>query len=114
MSKVELEGISKSFDKKSILSDISIDIEDKEFCVLVGASGCGKSTLLRIIAGLETPDEGAIYIGGKLANNIQPKDRNIAFVFQNYALYPHLSVYDNMAFPLKIRKMSKKHITREF
>ncbi len=112
MSKVELEGISKSFDKKSILSDISIDIEDKEFCVLVGASGCGKSTLLRIIAGLETPDEGAIYIGGKLANNIQPKDRNIAFVFQNYALYPHLSVYDNMAFPLKIRKMSKKAIQK--
>ena len=110
MSKVELEGISKSFGKKSILSDIDLCVEDKEFCVLVGASGCGKSTLLRMIAGLETPDSGNLYIGGKLSNNIQPKDRNVAFVFQSYALYPHLTVYDNIAFPLKLRKLNKKQI----
>ncbi len=110
MSKVELEGICKSFDKKNILSDINLTIEDKEFCILVGASGCGKSTLLRIIAGLETPDSGSLYIGGRYSNNVQPKDRNIAFVFQSYALYPHLSVYDNMAFPLKLRKTDKKRI----
>ncbi len=110
MSKVELEGISKSFGKKNILSDINLCVEDKEFCVLVGASGCGKSTLLRIIAGLETQDSGDLYIGGKLSNNIQPKDRNIAMVFQSYALYPHLTVYDNIAFPLKLRKLNKKQI----
>ena len=110
MSKVELAGIGKTFDKKNILTDIDLCVEDKEFCVLVGASGCGKSTLLRIIAGLETPTSGELFIDGKLSNNIQPKDRNIAFVFQSYALYPHLNVYDNIAFPLKLRKMSKKQI----
>lgn len=110
MSKVELTGINKSFDKKTILSDISLTVEDKEFCVLVGASGCGKSTLLRMIAGLETPDTGEIVIGGKVSNDVLPKDRNIAMVFQSYALYPHLSVYDNIAFPLKIKKLSKKQI----
>ncbi len=110
MSKVELEGISKSFNKKTILSDINLSVEDKEFCVLVGASGCGKSTLLRMIAGLETPDSGNLYIDGKLSNNIPPKDRNIAFVFQSYALYPHLTVYDNIAFPLKLRNMKKDAI----
>ena len=113
MSKVELEGVFKSFDKKNILSDINLYVEDKEFCVLVGASGCGKSTLLRIIAGLETQDTGDIYIGGKLSNDVPPKDRNIAFVFQSYAVYPHLSVYDNMAFPLKISKMSKRDIEQK-
>lgn len=110
MSKVELAGIGKTFDKKNILTDIDLCVEDKEFCVLVGASGCGKSTLLRIIAGLETPTSGELFIDGKLSNNIQPKDRDIAFVFQSYALYPHLNVYDNIAFPLKLRKMSKKQI----
>ncbi len=110
MSKVELEGISKTFGKNTILSDINLSVEDKEFCVLVGASGCGKSTLLRMIAGLEIPDCGSLYIDGKLSNDIHPKDRNIAFVFQSYALYPHLSVYDNIAFPLKIRKMKKSLI----
>ncbi len=113
MSKVDLEGISKTFGKKTILSDINLSIEDKEFCVLVGASGCGKSTLLRMIAGLETPDSGNLYIDGKLSNNIHPKDRNIAFVFQSYALYPHLSVYDNIAFPLKLRKMKKNDIKKK-
>lgn len=112
MAKVELSGISKSFDKKNILSDIDLCVEDKEFCVLVGASGCGKSTLLRIIAGLETQDSGDIYIGGKLSNNVLPKDRNIAFVFQSYALYPHMTVYDNIAFPLKTRRM-KDSVIRE-
>ena len=93
-----------------MLSDKDLCVEDKEFCVLVGASGCGKSTLLRMIAGLETPDSGNLYIGGKLSNNIQPKDRNVAFVFQSYALYPHVTVYDNIAFPLKLRKLNKKQI----
>lgn len=110
MAKVELEGITKTFDKKKILSNIDLCVNDKEFCVLVGASGCGKSTLLRIIAGLETPDRGAIYVNGKLTNKVQPKDRNMAMVFQSYALYPHLTVYDNIAFPLKLRRMGKKQI----
>ncbi len=113
MSKVELEGITKTFGKKTILSDINLSIEDKEFCVLVGASGCGKSTLLRMIAGLETPDCGNLYIDGKLSNNVLPKDRNIAFVFQSYALYPHLTVYDNIAFPLKIRKLKSYAIKKK-
>ncbi len=107
-----LKNISKTFEskggKKNVLSNISLDIKDKSFCVLLGPSGCGKSTLLRIIAGLETPDGGEIYIGDKKVNNIPPKDRDIAFVFQSYALYPHLTVYDNIAFPLKIRGLDKK------
>ncbi len=110
MAKVELKNIIKIYDTKKIIDNVSLDIEDKEFLVLVGASGCGKSTLLRMIAGLEDITSGEIYIDGKCVNNVHPKDRDIAFVFQNYALYPHMSVYDNMAFPLKMRKMSKKDI----
>ncbi len=112
MSEVKLKNISKNFGEKNILHDINLDIKDKEFCVLVGASGCGKSTLLRIIAGLETPTIGEIFIGGKKMNDVSPKDRNIAFVFQSYALYPHLNVYDNIAFPLKVRKLDKNEIKK--
>lgn len=114
MAKISLKNISKTFtskdSKKEVLKDISLEIEDKSFCVLLGPSGCGKSTLLRLIAGLEEQDSGDIYIDDKKVNNVLSKDRDIAFVFQSYALYPHLTVFENMAFPLKIRKMDKKTI----
>lgn len=114
MANVSLKNVYKSFVsnkvKKTVLSDITLDIKDKSFCVLLGPSGCGKSTLLRLIAGLEAPDSGEIYIDNKKVNNVEPKDRDIAFVFQSYALYPHLTVYDNISFPLKIRGLSKKEI----
>ncbi len=92
------------------VTDFTLDIEDKEFIVFVGPSGCGKSTTLRMIAGLEEISDGELYIDGKLVNNVQPKDRDIAMVFQNYALYPHMTVYDNMAFGLKLRKKPKAEI----
>ncbi len=95
---------------KPAVSDFCMDIADKEFIVFVGPSGCGKSTTLRMIAGLEEITSGELYIDGKLVNDIEPKDRDIAMVFQNYALYPHMTVYDNMAFALKLRKVSKEEI----
>ncbi len=111
MARVELKNVVKIYDgKKIIIDNVDLEIKDKEFLVLVGSSGCGKSTLLRMIAGLEDITKGEIYIDDKCVNNVHPKDRDIAFVFQNYALYPHMSVYENMAFPLKMRKMSKKDI----
>ena len=111
MSNVSLKDLSKSYDRtKTIINNINLEIADKEFIVLVGASGCGKSTILRMIAGLEDITSGQIMIGDKVVNNIHPKDRDIAFVFQSYALYPHMSVYDNIAFGLKMRKTDKKVI----
>ncbi len=111
MSKVVLKNLIKSYDgKKNIIDDINLEIEDKEFIVLVGSSGCGKSTILRLISGLEEITSGTISIDDKVVNNIHPKDRDIAFVFQSYALYPHLNVYENMAFGLKMRKFDKKTI----
>ena len=114
MAKLCLKNIYKSFEsekvKKQVLSDINLEIKDKSFCILLGPSGCGKSTLLRLIAGLEQPDSGEIFIDDKKVNDVHPKDRDIAFVFQSYALYPHLTVYENMAFPLKIRNEDKKTI----
>ena len=111
MSKVSLKNLCKSYDKsKTIINDINLEIADKEFIVLVGASGCGKSTILRMIAGLEDITSGEIIIGDRVVNNVHPKDRDIAFVFQSYALYPHMSVYDNIAFGLKMRKTDKKII----
>ena len=108
MSSVELKNVSKIYENDVVaVSNINLLIEDKEFVVLVGPSGCGKSTLLRMIAGLEDISEGELYIDGKLVNQISPKDRDIAMVFQNYALYPHMSVFDNLAFGLKIRKFKK-------
>ena len=113
MAKVELKGIGKIYEGNvRAVQNANITIEDKEFCVFVGPSGCGKSTTLRMVAGLEDISEGEIYIDGELMNDVPPKDRNIAMVFQNYALYPHMSVYDNMAFGLKIRKMDKAEIQR--
>jgi multiple sugar transport system ATP-binding protein len=113
LAKVELKGIGKIYDGGvRAVQNANITIEDKEFCVFVGPSGCGKSTTLRMVAGLEDISEGELYIDGDLMNDVPPKDRNIAMVFQNYALYPHMSVYDNMAFGLKIRKMDKSEIQR--
>ncbi|HLX79349.1 MAG TPA: sn-glycerol-3-phosphate ABC transporter ATP-binding protein UgpC [Burkholderiales bacterium] len=102
MAAVTLNGVHKSFGTTAVVHGIELGIEDGEFCVLVGPSGCGKSTLLRMIAGLEEISGGEIAIGGRVVNNVAPKERDIAMVFQNYALYPHMSVYDNMAFSLKL------------
>lgn len=111
MANVQLKGVIKIFDKDVVaVNKADIDIADKEFVVLVGPSGCGKSTTLRMIAGLEELTSGEIYIGDRLVNDVPPKDRDIAMVFQNYALYPHMTVYQNMAFGLKLRKYPKKEI----
>jgi multiple sugar transport system ATP-binding protein len=114
MAGVRLENVYKKYagtDKASV-TDFSLDIQDKEFLVLVGPSGCGKSTTLRMIAGLEEISEGKLYIGDRVVNDVAPKDRDIAMVFQSYALYPHMNVYQNMAFGLKLRKFRKDEIDR--
>lgn len=110
MASVEIRNIEKWYGQLKVIHGVNIDIKDQEFVVLVGPSGCGKSTVLRMIAGLETISEGEIWIGDKKINDVAPKDRNIAMVFQNYALYPHMSVFDNMSFSLKLRKQSKQEI----
>ncbi|MCL2191678.1 MAG: sn-glycerol-3-phosphate ABC transporter ATP-binding protein UgpC [Treponema sp.] len=113
MAKVELKSIGKVYEGNvRAVENANITIEDKEFVVLVGPSGCGKSTTLRMIAGLEDITEGELYIDGELMNDVPPKDRNIAMVFQNYALYPHMNVYENMAFGLRIKKVPKDEIER--
>src|SRR6202049_2333568 len=112
MARVQFEHVYKSFNKVEVVHDINMDIADKEFLVLVGPSGCGKSTCLRMVAGLEDLTEGEIYIGEKLVNGVPPKDRDIAMVFQNYALYPHMTVFDNMAFSLKLRHFPKDQIKK--
>ncbi|MBN1526514.1 MAG: sn-glycerol-3-phosphate ABC transporter ATP-binding protein UgpC [Candidatus Omnitrophica bacterium] len=113
MAQVSLKSISKVFPGNvQAVQNVNLGVENKEFIVLVGPSGCGKSTTLRIIAGLEEATGGDVYIGDQLVNDIPPKDRNIAMVFQNYALYPHMSVYDNMAFGLKLRKYPKAEIDK--
>lgn len=113
MSSVILKNVTKIYDTKKVIDNVDLTINDKEFVVLVGASGCGKSTLLRMIAGLEDITEGEIFIGDKKVNNIQPKDRDIAFVFQSYALYPHMTVRENIAFGLKMRKIDKETIDKK-
>ena len=114
MAGITLRGIHKVYpgDVKAV-NDFNLDIEDKEFIILVGPSGCGKSTTLRMIAGLEEITEGKLHIGDRLVNNVAPKDRDIAMVFQNYALYPHMTVYKNMAFALKLRKTPKAKIEEQ-
>ncbi len=113
MASLNLKGIYKRYaGGVTAVSDFNLDIADKEFIVLVGPSGCGKSTTLRMIAGLEEISEGELYIGEKMVNDVAPKDRDIAMVFQNYALYPHMTVFDNMAFGLKLRKMPKAEIKK--
>ena len=111
MSALTLKGVKKSYDgKQNVLHGINADVEDGEFVVMVGPSGCGKSTLLRMVAGLEAITEGEIAIDGKVVNNLEPKDRNIAMVFQNYALYPHMTVAENMGYALKIAGLPKTKI----
>ncbi len=111
MANVTLKNIKKIYDKNVVaVDDFNLEIADKEFVVLVGPSGCGKSTTLRMVAGLEEISEGELYIEDRLVNAVAPKDRDIAMVFQNYALYPHMTVYENMAFALKLRKVKKAEI----
>ncbi len=112
MAVVSLHGVKKTYDKLEVIHGIDIDIADGEFIVIVGPSGCGKSTLLRMVAGLERISGGEAKIGTRVVNELEPKDRDIAMVFQNYALYPHMSVYQNMAYGLKIRKLAKDDIDR--
>jgi sn-glycerol 3-phosphate transport system ATP-binding protein len=111
MAEIVLKDVKKSYAAGvMVIHGVNVNIADGEFIVIVGPSGCGKSTLLRMIAGLEQITEGAISIGGRVVNNVEPKDRNIAMVFQNYALYPHMSVYENMSYGLRLRRMSKQEI----
>ena len=114
MASVRFENISKVFDKNvTAVAEFDLEIRDKEFVVLVGPSGCGKSTTLRMIAGLERPTSGKLYIGDTLVNDVAPKDRDIAMVFQNYALYPHMTVYENIAYGLRLRKFPKRVINEK-
>ncbi len=112
MAGIRFESVTKRFRDSVAINNLSLNIEDKEFLVLVGPSGSGKSTALRMLAGLEEISSGTIYIGDRLVNNVAPKDRDIAMVFQSYALYPHMTVYDNMAFGLSLRKVPKPEIKR--
>lgn len=113
MGNVVLDKITKIYDKKKVIDDVSFEVQDREFVVLVGASGCGKSTILRMIAGLENITSGKISIDEKIVNDISPKDRDIAFVFQSYALYPHMTVRENIAFGLKMRGVKKEEIEQK-
>ncbi len=107
MEKVTVQNMTKSFGKNRVIKNVSFEVSPGEFCILLGPSGCGKSTILRLIAGLEQPDEGRIIIGERDVSHLTPKERDIAMVFQSYALYPHMDVFDNMAFPLRIQKKKK-------
>ncbi|HML37435.1 MAG TPA: ATP-binding cassette domain-containing protein, partial [Bacillota bacterium] len=114
MAKISMKNMKKIYPGNVVaVQDFNLEIEDKEFIILVGPSGCGKSTTLRMIAGLEDISEGELYIGDKLVNDVAPKDRDIAMVFQNYALYPHMTVFKNMAFGLTLRKLPKEEIRRK-
>ena len=110
MAQVVIRNLNKRFDETHVVKDVNLEVRDKEFVVLVGPSGCGKTTTLRMVAGLESVSSGNILIGDKVVNELPPMDRDIAMVFQNYALYPHMSVYDNMAFGLKMRKFGRDEI----
>src|SRR2546429_3618947 len=110
MAKVQLRDVRKSYADLEVIHGVDIEIADGEFIVIVGPSGCGKSTLLRMVAGLETITGGEIVIGDRVVNRLEPKDRDIAMVFQNYALYPHMSVFDNMAYGLKIPGLARSDI----
>ncbi len=112
MAKLSLRNIHKHYDKVEVVKNLNLEINDQEMIVFVGPSGCGKSTTLRMIAGLEEISSGELYIGDRLVNNVAPKDRDIAMVFQNYALYPHMNVYENIAFSLQLRKVAKNEIDR--
>lgn len=115
MASLSLKNICKTYPNGfQAVKNFNLDIADKEFIIFVGPSGCGKSTTLRMIAGLEEISSGELWIGNTLVNDVEPKDRDIAMVFQNYALYPHMSVYDNMAFGLKLRKLQRRRLTSLF
>ena len=113
MASIEIRGVDKAFGATQVLHDVDLDVDDGEFVVLVGPSGCGKSTLLRMIAGLEEITAGEIAIGGLVVNDLPPKDRDIAMVFQNYALYPHMTVRENMAFSLRMRREDRAAVDRK-
>jgi multiple sugar transport system ATP-binding protein len=110
LARVVIKKLTKRFGKVVASNKLDLEVKDKEFVVLLGPSGCGKTTVLRCIAGLETPDEGEIYIGDRIVNGLEPKERDVAMVFQTYALYPHMTVFQNLAFPLENAKMSKEQI----
>src|SRR5437773_6990072 len=110
MSELRLVNLVKKFDGAAAVDGLSLDVSSGEFVVVLGPSGCGKTTTLRCIAGLEDVDDGEIHIGDRLVNDMSPRDRNIAMVFQSYALYPHMSVYQNMAFPLENAKVAEREI----
>src|SRR5499427_6665173 len=112
MARVLIRNLNKFYDDFHAVKDVNLEIRDKEFVVLVGPSGCGKTTTLRMVAGLESITSGQVLIGDTVVNELPPMDRDIAMVFQNYALYPHMSVYDNMAFGLKMRKFSHDEISQ--
>src|SRR5712672_3986389 len=113
MAQVHLRGVKKTYDNKvAVIHGIDMEIADGEFIVIVGPSGCGKSTLLRMVAGLERITGGEVAIGNRVVNQLEPKDRDIAMVFQNYALYPHMSVFANMAYGLKMRRMGRAEIKK--
>jgi len=110
MAKVRLEHITKAYKGAPVVDDVNLEVKEGEFLVLLGPSGCGKTTTLRMVAGLERPTKGDVYIGDSLVTDVEPKDRDIAMVFQSYALYPHMTVHDNLAFPLKMHKQTKSEI----
>jgi multiple sugar transport system ATP-binding protein len=112
LARILFEGVNKRFGSVTALYDLTLEIHDREFFVLLGPSGCGKTTALRIVAGLEEPSGGSVYIGDRVVNDVPPKDRDLAMVFQNYALYPHMSVYQNLAFGLRMRKYARPEIDR--
>jgi multiple sugar transport system ATP-binding protein len=112
MARILFDSVAKRFGDVSVIEDLDLEIKDEEFMVFVGPSGCGKSTALRMIAGLEEVTEGELFIGDRMVNNVHPKDRDVAMVFQSYALYPHMSVRDNISFGLRIRKMSDQEINK--
>jgi multiple sugar transport system ATP-binding protein len=110
---ISLEGVTKSFKGKTAVQDVDLEVADGQFMIIVGPSGCGKTTTLRMLAGFEKPTQGQVRIGGKVMNDVPPKDRDVAMVFQNYALLPHLTVEKNLAFGMRIRREPRKAIERE-
>jgi len=113
MASLKIKNLKKSFGKVTVINNISFEVREGEFCILLGPSGCGKTTVLRLIAGLEQQDEGEIYIADREVSNLTPRERDVAMVFQSYALYPHLDVYENMAFPLKMQKKPRAEIDKK-
>ena len=113
MASLTVHNLSKSFGAGKVLDDISFEVADGEFCILLGPSGCGKTTLLRAVAGLEEAEGGSITIGDKRVDSLPPRERDVAFVFQNYALYPHLNVFENLAFSLRLRRLPQERIRRQ-